>query len=176
MTKVRADRIRKGRVLIEGEHATITFKRILHHAPELVWDAITNPRELKEWLMCSSAKIEGHTGGAIEMISGPAQFLVKGKILTWDPPRIFEYEWKVAPVPEMPLGEDAIFRYELTQQERAILLTVTYRHITKQTVYGFAPGTHALLDRLEAQLDKESLPDWMTRFTEARSLYPAWSK
>jgi hypothetical protein len=116
------------------------------------------------------------TGGTIEMIAGPAQFHVKGKILTWDPPRIFEYEWKVSPVPEMPRGEDAIFRYELTPHEGSTLLTVTYRHIAKQTAYGFAPGTHVLLDRLEAQLDKESLPDWMTRFTEARSLYPGWSK
>ena len=79
-------------------------------------------------------------------------------------------------VPEMPRGEDAIFRYELTPQEGYTLLTVTYRHIAKQTAYGFAPGTHVLLDRLEAQLNKEPLPDWMTRFTEARRLYPGWSK
>jgi uncharacterized protein YndB with AHSA1/START domain len=176
MTTDKADRSRKGQVLVEGDYATITFQRTLRHAPELVWEAITNPRELKEWLMCSSATIEGRTGGTIEMVAGPAQFHVKGKILTWDPPRVFEYEWKVSPVPEMPRGEDAIFRYELTQQEGSTLLTVTYRHITKQTAYGFAPGTHVLLDRLEAQLDEESLPDWMTRFTEARRLYPGWSK
>jgi hypothetical protein len=84
------------------------------------------------------------------MVAGPAQFQVKGKILTWQPPRVFEYEWKVSPVPEMPRGEDAIFRYELTQQEGSTLLTITYRHITKQTAYGFAPGTHVLLDRLRS--------------------------
>jgi hypothetical protein len=84
------------------------------------------------------------------MVAGPAQFHVKGKILTWQPPRVFEYEWKVSPVPEMPRGEDFIFRYELTQQEGSTLLTITYRHITKQTAYGFAPGTHVLLDRLRS--------------------------
>src|SRR5258708_3042365 len=101
-----------------------------------------------KWLMSSSTKIEGRTGGTIEMVAGPAQFHVKGKILTWEPPRVFEYEWKVSLVPEMPRGEDAIFRYELRQQEGSTLLTITYRHITRQTAYGFAPGTHVVFDRL----------------------------
>src|SRR5690349_21131265 len=104
------DKSRKGQVIIEGSHATILFERVLRHAPELVWEAITNPDDLKKWLMCSSAKIEGRVGGKIEMVAGPAQFHVTGKILAWDPQRIFAYEWKVAPGPNMPQGEDAIFR------------------------------------------------------------------
>ncbi len=166
---------RKGRVIIEGDHATIIFERLLHHAPELVWDAITDPTELKEWLMCSSAKIDGRTGGSVEMVSGPAQFHVTGKILTWDPPRVYEHEWKVAAVPHMPNGEDAIFRYELVPQGEDTLLTVTYRRLTAATARGFAPGTHVLLDRLEAQLDQVPLPGWMPLFEEVQPLYPAWS-
>jgi uncharacterized protein YndB with AHSA1/START domain len=168
------DKSRKGQMVVEGDHATITFKRVLHHAPELVWAAITNPKELKEWLMCSSAAIEGRKGGSFEMVAGPAQYRAKGKVLIWDPPNVFEHEWKVPPVQEMPHGEDAIFRYELTRQGDSTLLIVTYRRITKQTALGFTPGAHVLLDRLEAQLDKKPLPNWETRFTEARTLYPAW--
>jgi len=170
------DKSRKGHVTIEGDHATIVFKRLLSHAPELVWDAITKPDELREWLMCSSARIEGRTGGEIEMVSGPSQFHIKGKILAWDPPRVYEHEWKVAPVPAMPNGEDAIFRYELVPQGSHTLLTVTYRRLTQQTARGFAPGTHVLLDRLEAQLERTPLPNWMPRFEEFRSLYPEWRK
>jgi len=106
---------RKGRLTVEGEYATIMFRRILHHPPELVWQAITDPDELKGWLMCSFAKIDGRTGGTVEMVSGPKQFHVKGKILAWDPPNVYEHEWKVSPVAEMPQGEDAVFRYELTR-------------------------------------------------------------
>jgi uncharacterized protein YndB with AHSA1/START domain len=171
---VMSNETRKGMVLIEGGHAEITFKRILHHAPALVWEALTDPKELKEWLMVSSAKIDARTGGTIEMVSGPAQYLVKGKILTWDPPKVFEHEWKVAPVPEMPAGQNAVFRYELTPQGSSTLLTVTYRKITEAVARGFAPGTHVLMDRLEAQLNGEALPSWMTRFNEIRSLYPEW--
>lgn len=170
------DNSRKGKVVIEGNHATITFKRILRHAPELVWNAITNPDELKEWLMCSSAKIEGKTGGMVEMVAGPAQYHIRGKILTWDPPRVYEHEWRVDPVPEMPNGENAIFRYELIPQGEATLLTVTYRRITRETANGFAPGTHILLDRLEAQLNGNPLPNWMKRFEELRTVYPEWKR
>jgi uncharacterized protein YndB with AHSA1/START domain len=167
---------RKGQIIPEGDHVTIIFKRLLRHPPESVWEAITDPAELKEWLMCSSAKIEPRAGGTMEMVAGPAQFHVKGKVLIWDPPRIYEHEWKVAPVPEMPNGEDAIFRYELFPKGDHTMLTVTYRRLTPQTARGFAPGTHVLLDRLEAQLNQERLPDWMPRFSELMADYPEWQK
>jgi uncharacterized protein YndB with AHSA1/START domain len=176
MTAKSNDELRKGKVIIEGDQATIIFERLLRHSAERVWDAITNPSELKEWLMCSSAKIDGRAGGRIEMVSGPAQFHTTGKILTWDPPRVYEHEWKVAPGPPMPKGEEAIFRYELARQGDDTLLTVTYRRLTQQTARGFAPGTHVLLDRLEAQLDAQPLPSWMPRFEELRAIYPQWEK
>jgi hypothetical protein len=76
----------------------------------------------------------------------------------------------------MPAGEHAIFRYELTPQPGSTLLTVTYRRVTKPTASGFLPGLHALLDRLEAQLDERPLPDWHRRFNELLSQYPALTK
>lgn len=165
---------RKGEVLAEGGHATIVFKRILQHAPELVWEAITDPEELKGWLMCSWAKIEGRAGGSIEMVSGPAQYHSKGRILAWDPPHVLEYEWKVGSVAEMPMGQDAVFRYELVRQGDSTLLTVTYTRISREVANGFAPGAHVLLDRLEAQLAGAALPDWMERYAEVKPHYPAW--
>lgn len=167
-------RARKGEVLAEGAYATIVFKRLLRHTPEHVWEAITTPEELKGWLMCTSAKIDGRAGGSIELVSGPAQYRSKGRILAWDPPRLFEYEWKVGAVDEMPMGQDAVFRYELLRQGDDTLLTVTYRRISKEVANGFAPGSHALLDRLEAQLGRQPLPDWLSRYGEVKPLYPAW--
>ncbi len=167
---------RKGQVTIEGDHATIVFKRMLRHKPQNIWNAITRPEELKEWLFCTSAKIDGRAGGFMEMVSGPAQFHVTGKILTWDPPHVYEHEWKVAPRDEMPKGENATFRYELKPLGDHTLLTVTYRRITSQTARGFAPGGHVLLDRLEAQLDGQPLPGWMPRFMELAEQTYGWKK
>jgi len=170
------DASRKGGLVVDGDTATLTFRRILHHSPQRVWEAIATPDGLKEWLMCTEARIDGRTGGTIEMVSGPPGYRSRGKILRWEPPRVLEYEWKVDPVAEMPLGQDAVFRFELTPQGGSTILTVTYRRLTKQTASGFLPGTHAFLDRLEAQLDGTALPEWTRRFTELLGQYPAWTK
>jgi uncharacterized protein YndB with AHSA1/START domain len=166
---------RNGSLVVDGEHATLTFRRVYRHSIAHVWDAIATPEGLREWLMCSHAVIEGRVGGRIEMASGPPQYRSSGKILAWEPPRLLEYEWNVAPVPEMPHGEHAIFRYELTADGDSTRLVVIYRRITKQSATGFLPGLHAFLDRLEAQLDGVALPDWAARFGELRAEYPEWS-
>jgi hypothetical protein len=119
--------------------------------------------------------IEGRVGGRIELVTGPTQYRSTGRILAWDPPRVLEYEWNVGPVPEMPRGERAIFRYELTADGDATEVVVTYRRITRQTARGFLPGVHAFLDRLEAQLDASALPDWLEHFGALRAAYPEWS-
>jgi uncharacterized protein YndB with AHSA1/START domain len=165
----------RGARIDSGGFATLTFRRIYRHRPERVWDAIATPEGLREWLMCSHALIEGHVGGRIELVSGPAPYHSTGRILVWDPPRVLEYEWNVPPVPEMPNGEHAVFRYELTPEEDATRVLVTYRRLTHPTAGGFLPGLHAFLDRLEAQLDAHALPDWMQRFEQLRAEYPEWS-
>jgi uncharacterized protein YndB with AHSA1/START domain len=159
----------------DGEYAIITFRRVYRHAVEKVWDAIATPEGLRAWLMCTHAVIEGREGGLIELVSGSAGYHSQGRIREWKPPHLFEYEWNVAPVPEMPRGEHAIFRYELTPEGDSTRVRVTYRRLTKQTARGFLPGLHAFLDRLEAQLDGRPLPDWMPRFKELLPEYPEWS-
>lgn len=164
----------RGRLVESGEYATLTFRRSYRHAPWHVWDAIATPEGLRAWLMCSYALIEGRVGGRIELVSGPTGYRSTGKILAWEPPRVFEYEWNVAPVREMPDGEQAIFRYELTPNGDLTEVLVTYQRITKQTARGFLSGLHAFLDRLEAQLDGRALPDWMVRFDQLKEEYPEW--
>src|SRR4051812_38489097 len=105
---------RRGSLQDSGEHATLTFQRTYPHRAEHVWEAISTPEGLREWLLCTEAAIDGRAGGRIALVSGPARYRSAGTILVWEPPRVFEYEWNVEPVPEMPQGERAIFRYELT--------------------------------------------------------------
>jgi uncharacterized protein YndB with AHSA1/START domain len=166
---------RRGDVAHDGDFSTLTFRRVFRHTPENVWAAIATPEGLREWLLCTHTSIEGRVGGRIELVSGAGQYHSTGAILTWDPPRVLEYEWNIAPVPEMPRGERAVFRFELTPQGRETHLLVTYSRITRQTARGFLPGLHVFLDRLEAQLDGAPLPDFLTRFGEVRETYPEWS-
>ncbi|HEY4244471.1 MAG TPA: SRPBCC family protein [Kofleriaceae bacterium] len=165
----------KGTRAIDGEHATLEFRRVYRHAIERVWDAITTPEGLREWLLCTHALVEPRVGGRIETVGGPAQYRSTGHVLAWEPPHVFEYEWNVAPVPEMPRGEQLIFRYELAPDGDATRMLVTIRRLTLNTSRGFLPGMHAYLDRLEAQLDGTDLPDFLAHFAALRADYPEWS-
>ena len=170
-----AEPSRKGRLIVEGDHATLVFERLLPHAAEHVWEAIATPEGLREWLLAADVALEGRVGGRIEMISGPPRYRSTGRILAWDPPRVLEYEWNVAPVPEMPRGESALFRYELEARGDDTLLTVTYRRLTARSARGVLPGRHAFLARLEAQLGRRALPDWLTSFAAHRLEYSEWT-
>lgn len=164
-------RSRTGTVAIDGAHATLRFERTLRHPPEEVWAALTQPEALSAWYM-AKASIDGRKGGTVDMHTGPSQFHVTGRILVWDPPRTFEHEWRVAPRPELPEGEDAVIRWELEPVPEGTRLLLTHRRLTKATALGFAPGTHALLDRLEAHLDRTPLPAFGQRYQEVLPGYP----
>lgn len=83
-----------------------------------------------------------------------------GRILTWDPPRVFEHEWHIDPHPQLPDGEfDSVIHWELVEDAGSTLLTVTQRRLIKGTALGFATGMHAFLDRLATYLDHKVLPN-----------------
>ena len=160
-----------GAVLMEGERATLVFRRRLPHPPEAVWKALTDPSELVNWYM-TKAVIDGRECGTIDFLSGPSRLHVTGRILTWDPPKVFEHEWKVSPRAELQSGEDAIIRWELRRDGEGTILHLEHRNLNRQTALGFAPGTHAFMDRLEAQLNKHPLPNWQERYKQVVPQYP----
>jgi uncharacterized protein YndB with AHSA1/START domain len=159
-----------GTVAFEGDYATITFSRRLGHPPEHVWSALTDPQQLQSWYM-TRATIAPGRDGSIDFLSGPAQYHVTGRILSWDPPHLFEHQWKVEPCPGLPSGEESVVRWELVREGRGTLLTLTHRRLTRRTAAGFAPGIHVFLDRMEASLDGAPMPDWRSRVEEMRTHY-----
>jgi uncharacterized protein YndB with AHSA1/START domain len=165
-----------GEVTFDGDFARLFYQRRLPHPPEKVWAAITDPAQLKQWFMARDVKFDGRPGGSVEMSAGPAQIHWQGRILTWDPPHVYEYEWIADPRPEFPKGENSVVRWELAPVDGATLLTLTHRHLSRPTAMGFGPGWHAFLDRLAAQIAGQSIPDWMERFTSVQSGYPGWEK
>jgi uncharacterized protein YndB with AHSA1/START domain len=165
---------RFGTVEIKDDSATLVFRRQLPHPPEDVWRALTSPEELAQWYM-AEAKIDGREGGSIDMIAGPARFHWTGKILTWKPFSVLEYEFHTPVHEHLPNGERSIVRYELREIQNGTEITLTHSYLSKRTALGFAPGTHALLDRLEARLGQEFLPDFFSTYDEVKSGYPSWS-
>ena len=162
-----------GTLTFEGDHATITFERRIRHPIHVVWEALTESEHLARWYM-TRARLEGREGGSIDYWSGPAQYHVTGKILAWQPPRLFEHEWNVEPRKELPKGEKSIVRWELTPDADGTLLRLTHKRLTRPTAIGFSAGIHAFLDRLEDELDGAPLTDWPARVAEVRGKYPGW--
>ncbi len=162
-----------GTLTFEGGHATLAFERRIRHPVQVVWEAVTEPEHLARWYL-TKARLEAHEGGSIDYLTGPAQVHVTGKVLVWDPPRVFEHEWNVEPRKDLPTGEKTIVRWELTPEGDGTLLRFTHRRLTRQTAIVFAGGMHGFLDRLENELDGKPLADWVTRINEVRANYPPW--
>lgn len=162
-----------GFISVEGDVATLTFKRRLKHSIESVWAAITDPEERVDWF--GAAAIDGRAGGNVELVAeGPPvsreQRKITGRILVWDPPRVFEHEWN------QPLVEKGVVRYELVADGAFTILTFTHRGLSLPNAQGYVSGTHAFLDRLTAHLDGIELPDWRQRFAEVQRAYYKESK
>lgn len=161
---------RDGRLTVDGDRAVLTFERRLPFPIETVWSAIADPEERREWF--GATTIEPHEGGRIEMVpTGPPlppdRMRMTGRILVWDPPHVLEHEWKQPILTDG--GPDGTVRYELSTDGTGTLLKFTHRGLGVRTAGGFLGGTHAYLDRLDAYLKQEPLPDWVRRREEINS-------
>ncbi len=157
-----------GTITVDGDRAAFTFVRRLDHDIETVWTAITDPLERARWF--GRTTIDPREGGLIETDPDdppvpPAAKHMSGRILVWDPPRVFEHEWHQAIV------EDSVVRYELQPDGDETILTFTHHGLSLRNANGFIPGTHAYLDRLAAALDRAALPNWSERFAEVEPSY-----
>ena len=86
----------QGQVVVEGDRATLIFERRLTHPIERVWAAITEPAQRDQWM--GKTQIDAREGGFIETVASgppvpPDLKRMTGRILVWDPPRVFEHEW-----------------------------------------------------------------------------------
>lgn len=153
---------------MDRRRATLTFRRFLRHPPATVWKAITDPQELKRWFL-TTAQVDGRVGGRVDLVTGPSQVHATGRILAWDPPHLYEYEWNVPPDgTRLFPGERSVVRWELTPQEGGTVVVLTHRGLTKGTADVFRMGLPTFLERLECQLDGRPLPDWESRVNAVR--------
>jgi len=161
-----------GELTIDGDVATLTYRRRLPYPIADVWAALTEPERREAWF--GATTIEPYAGGTITMLPAdpPAADDAKrmtGRILVWDPPHVLEHEW------HQRIVGDGVVRYELTEDAGATILTFTHRGLTIPNAKGFAPGEHAFLDRLAAHLAGDPIPGWSERYAELAPSYPAWN-
>jgi uncharacterized protein YndB with AHSA1/START domain len=160
---------REGQLSIEGDRAVLRFERRLPYPVEAVWSALTEPAHRNRWF--GETTIDARDGGLIDMVPAgpphpPDKKRMAGRILVWDPPHTFEHEWN------QQLVEAGVVRYELHPDGDGTLLRFSHRGLGVRNATGFLPGTHAFLDRLEAYLAGEALPNWSVRYREVAQSTP----
>ena len=71
----------KGIITIEEEYGTLKYERRLSHPREIVWKAITDPKEISGWMSNYKGVIDGYTGGAIDFVNTVSGSHITGDIL-----------------------------------------------------------------------------------------------
>lgn len=162
-----------GTVIIDGNYGAIRFERQINHPKEIIWNAITDQKEIFRWLPDYKGTFEKNKDGTIDLLNVVSGSHVTGKVLSYDLYRVFEHEWHIAPNQMLPKGEpESVIRWEFKVDGKSgTLVVVTHTHLTKSTALTFAPGWHVYLDRLESVLANQEPPNWAHRFAEVKELY-----
>jgi uncharacterized protein YndB with AHSA1/START domain len=124
-----------------GDRWRLRFTRNLGHSPQKVWEAITQPEQLRTWF---PQEIVGDwkTGARLQFKSSDAEANFDGEVLAVQPPKLLEFKW----------GTD-VLRFEITPSGSGSTLTLldTFDELGKAARDG--AGWHVCLDALERNLD-----------------------
>lgn len=131
-----------GQITKESDGYKVVFNRTFDHPIEKVWDAITDPEQLKYWF--TDIEMDFRSGGKITIrFRDQENTSSYGTIEVIDPPHKFVWTWE---------GELAI--WELKKEHNNIThLTFSYSKLPPDFAINAPAGFHALLDRLENRLD-----------------------
>jgi uncharacterized protein YndB with AHSA1/START domain len=126
----------------DGENWTLILVRELRHSPEKVWQALTDPAQLREWAPFDADKSLGAAGAMVKLTTAgaPGPHITETKVVRADAPRLLEYNWG---------GNDV--RWELETLGAGTRLTL-WTSINRRFISMGAAGWHICLDVLDHRL------------------------
>src|SRR5512132_1075873 len=78
----------------DGEKWTLVLVRDLHHPPEKVWKALTDPEHLREWAPFDSDRNLGTVGTAkLSTVGAPTPYVSETHVKRADAPKMLEFNW-----------------------------------------------------------------------------------
>jgi uncharacterized protein YndB with AHSA1/START domain len=89
------------RVQKDGDKWTLILVRELSHSPALVWQALTDPAQLREWAPFEADGDLGRVGATIELTWSGTGAVTETRVTKADPPRLLEYHdlrWQLEPL------------------------------------------------------------------------------
>jgi uncharacterized protein YndB with AHSA1/START domain len=126
----------------EGERWTLILVRDLRHPPQSVWNALTDPAELREWAPFDADRNLGAIGPAkLTTVRAPGAPVSETTVTRADPPTLLEYNW----------GENDM-RWELQPVGGGTRLTL-WHNIGRKWVAMGAAGWHICFDVLNQLLE-----------------------
>lgn len=140
---------RLGKISKEKDGFKVHFERELNHSIQKVWDAITDPEQLKYWF--TDIEMDFRPGGKITFIfRDKANTKSYGEIVSIEPPKRFVWTWE---------GELAVWELFETGKNKCTLV-FTYSKLPDGYAINAPAGFHSLLDLLEKTLggSKEIYP------------------
>src|ERR1043165_3862722 len=79
----------------DGEKWTLILVRQLRHSPEKIWQALTDPDQLREWAPFDADGSRGTAGNTVTRPTwgAPQTQVTQTRVPRADAPRVLEYSW-----------------------------------------------------------------------------------
>jgi uncharacterized protein YndB with AHSA1/START domain len=123
----------------DGEKWTLVMVRELRHSPKTVWQALTDPEQLREWAPFEADGSLGKVGSTVKLtaVGAPGTQVSETKVTRADAPKMLEYNW----------GDHDI-RWELEALGSGTRLTL-WHNIDRRYISMGAAGWHICFDVLD---------------------------
>jgi uncharacterized protein YndB with AHSA1/START domain len=126
----------------EGEKWTLVLVRDLSHPRDKVWQALTNPEDLRQWAPFDSDRNLGRVGTAkLSTVGAPTPQVSETRVKRADPPRLLEFDWG---------GQE--IRWELESLAGGGTRLTLWHNIDRKFIAMGAAGWHICFDVLERLL------------------------
>ena len=120
----------------DGEKWTLILVRQLRHSPEKVWQALTDPAQLREWAPFDADGSLGTVGSTVNLTWVGTQRALETRVTQADPPNVLEF------------GD---IRWELEDSGGGTRLTL-WTNIDRRFISWGAAGWHIAFDVLDRLL------------------------
>jgi uncharacterized protein YndB with AHSA1/START domain len=122
----------------DGEKWTLVLVRELQHSPEKVWQALTDPAELREWAPFDADRSLAAVGPVrLSTVGTPTPQVSETKVTRADAPSLLQYQW----------GDNEM-RWQLEPLGAGTRLTL-WHNIDRGFISMGAAGWHICLDVLD---------------------------
>ena len=127
----------------DGDDWTLVVVRELRHSPEKVWEAITDPAQLREWAPYEADRSLAEAGATVKLttVGAPKEHITETTVTHADAPHLLEFTWGGGP-----------FRWQLDPVDQGTRLTL-HAKINRRFIAMGAAGMHVCLDVMEHLLD-----------------------